>query len=79
MPLPTRNMTSQMPTRNMPSQMPMRMSQKPAQMIRTAPIGGSQATRDLFASMGKKPSYKSGGDVSTCKMSTAKTKPRGNY
>jgi len=34
--------------------MPMRMGQKPAQTIRTAPIGSSQATRDLFASKGKK-------------------------
>jgi len=40
-----------------------RMGQKPAQTIRTAPIGGSQATRDLFASKGKTPSYAKGGEV----------------
>lgn len=40
-----------------------RMGQKPAQTIRTAPIGTSQSMRDLFASKGKKPSYAKGGDV----------------
>jgi len=40
-----------------------RMGQKPAQTIRTAPIGSSQATRDFFASKGKRPSYKDGGKV----------------
>jgi len=70
-------MPGQMP-RQMPGQMPGQI--KPAQTIRTAPIGGSQATRDLFSSMGKKPSYKGGGEVATCKMSTASTKSKNtNY
>jgi hypothetical protein len=53
--------TPMRPTPVRPTQM--QMGQKPAQTIRTAPIGGSQATRDLFASRGKAPSYKDGGDV----------------
>ena len=53
--------TPMRPTPVRPTQM--QMGQRPAQTIRTAPIGGSQATRDLFASRGKTPSYKDGGDV----------------
>ena len=40
-----------------------RMGQNTAQTIRTAPVGSSIATRDFFASKGKRPSYKDGGKV----------------
>jgi hypothetical protein len=55
-----------------------RMGQKPAQTIRTAPIGSSQATRDFFASRGKRTSYKDGGGVenkSLVKINEAQNAP----
>jgi hypothetical protein len=47
-----------------------RMGQKPAQTIRTAPVGTSQATRDMFASKGKTPSYAEGGEVTDYESET---------